>query len=230
MSSSPLNVGSETVQVSIEGRGAETVFVLRDVPATLAETLAALGFAVADRTATRHVDEFSRHVRGAFGNLAARLEAMVDQHLGRRAVPWQESFERLCSKLDRSGVDWAVIGTTALAIRGVEIIPGDIDLVTDEGGALELAELYSEDLVFPVVAWPGSGLFGRAFDGSRIEWLGNDGSLPGAWSLAAASEAARWRAYSVRVPPVEVQLQIEVSRGRQDRASAIRRFLEEESR
>jgi hypothetical protein len=44
-----------------------------------------------------------------------------------------------------------VIGAAALALRGVGVASGDIDIVTDERGALLLAEVYRAEPVFPVM-------------------------------------------------------------------------------
>ena len=44
------------------------------------------------------------------------------------------------NNLTNSGVNWAIIGSTNLALQGVEIEPRDIDILTDQQGAKTLAK------------------------------------------------------------------------------------------
>ncbi len=209
----------------IQGSGPETVFVVEAVPPEWTAPLSDLGFWVDGTTATRPVDHHSRHVEIAFANLATHLPTMVAQHIGTMSVPWAESLSRLTGRLEDSGIDWMLIGTAALAKRGVAVTPGDVDVVTDERGAQLLADLYRDELVFPVMHWPGMGLFGRAFDGVRVEWLGNEGLLSGSMGPWRPTESVRWNGCVIRVPSLEAQLAVEESRGRVGHVAAIHDVL-----
>ncbi len=196
--------------------------MVEGVPAEWAAALSSLGFAVDGATATRQVDEHSRHIDVAFANLASHLPTMVAQHLRAAEVPWAASLSRLATRVADSGIEWMLIGTAALAIRGVAVAPGDVDIVTDERGAEMLADLYRPELVFPVMNWPGMGLFGRAFDGTRIEWLGNEAFLSGRVGVWRPTEMAEWEGHEIRVPSLEAQLAVEEGRGRAAYVTAIR--------
>jgi hypothetical protein len=74
---------------------------------------------------------------------------------------------------------------------------------------------------------------GGAFTGGiRVEWLGTPaGVREGPWPLAAAEwsvaspfDEIRWENRSLRVPPLDVQRQVEVQRQRRDRVAAIDAF------
>jgi len=56
------------------------------------------------------------------------LEPLLYQYLGISAVPWQAALEGVCHRLESSGVDWWLCGSAALAVRGVAVIPRDLDL------------------------------------------------------------------------------------------------------
>lgn len=212
------------MKCTVRGEQLDTTFVVADFSDEEADHLAALGFTVHGLTATRHVDEHSRHIDTAFQHLGEALPAMIDQHAGRCHVPWDDAVVRLTSRLDDADIEWGLIGTAALAIRGVRVQPGDVDIVTTSHGAVVLGELYRHELVFPVVDWPGAGLFGRAFDGCRVEWIGNDGES-WTWTLAATCDTVDWRDRVVRVPPLAAQLHVEEQRGRVEHANAIRQVL-----
>lgn len=200
------------------GEGLDRKFVAEDVRDNEVASLAALGFTVHGRTALRAIDGHSRHVDEAFANLARHLPTMVDQHRGAAPVPWEDCLMALLDRIRDRGIRWALIGTAALAVRGIEVRPGDIDIVTDEAGAAALAERCRDVLVFPVVDWPGLGLFGRAFSGARLEWLANE-----PW-WQRCRETVSWRGSSIAVLPVSEQLDIERRRGRGAYVTAIERF------
>ena len=209
----------------IEGHSPETIFVVDDVPTEWAASLSSLGFSVDGTTATRSVDHHSRHIEAAFATLAMRLPAMVAQQMGSMEVPWADCLSELASRLEDTEIGWLLIGTAALAIRGVRVTPGDIDVVTDEAGAQLLADLYRDELVFPVMHWPGMGLFGRAFDGARVEWLGNEAFLSESTGPWRPIESVRWRDHVLSVPSMEAQLAVEERRGRVGHVVAIREVL-----
>ena len=213
------------MKCTIRGEGLATTFVVTDFTNDQTDHLAALGFAVDGATATRPVDEHSRYVEAAFHHLGRTLPAMLRQHQAGQPVPWQPAMGRLVRRLEATDVEWGLIGSAALAIRGVTVSPGDIDIVTTSRGADVIADLYRHELVFPVVNWPGAGLFGRAFDDCRVEWLGNDGES-WAWTLSGASETIDWQGHAVCVPPLDVQLRIEAQRGRAEHVRAIQAFLD----
>ena len=67
--------------------------------------------------------------------------------------------------MDAHDITWWLVGSTALAVRGLDVSPRDVDLVVDEVGAHWLAELLLDDLIAPVTpiqTW-SARWFGRAF-------------------------------------------------------------------
>jgi hypothetical protein len=142
-------------------------------------------------------------------------------------------FRDLLSRAGQARVPLAVVGSVALAVRGVDVCPGDIDVLTTLEGADALAESYQDALVVPLFTSPGFGRFGRAFTGGiRVEWLGNparaqEGPWPlaaAAWSIASPFEEVSWENRLLRVPPLELQRAVEAQRQRQDRVAAIDDF------
>lgn len=56
-----------------------------------------------------------------------------------------ESLKRLYEVFHGKGIHWILSGSTALAIRGVDVvINNDIDILTDKSGAEQIDELLSE--------------------------------------------------------------------------------------
>jgi len=153
----------------------------------------------------------------------------------RTAPGWAAALGDLLDRAGQAQVPVAVIGGVALAVRGVDVRPGDIDVITTVEGADALADSYQDVLVVPVADDPGFGIWGRAFTGGiRVEWLGNparvqEGPWPLAaqtWTIASPFEEVRWQGRVLRVPPVKLGRQIEVHRQRLDRVAAIDDYLE----
>jgi hypothetical protein len=166
----------------------------------------------------------------AVANLRRALEEMVRHKIAGTPAGWSQPFHDLLGRAEQARVPVAVIGSVALAIRGVDVRPADIDVLTTPEGADALAESYQDVLVVPLATTPGFGRFGRAFTGGiRVEWLGNparvqEGPWPlaaAAWSIASPFEEVCWENRLLRVPPLEVQRQVELQRQRPARVAAI---------
>jgi hypothetical protein len=172
----------------------------------------------------------TRHFDRAVANLRQQLAEMVRQRMTRTAPGWAGALGDLLDRAGQARIPVAVIGSLALAVRGVDVRPGDIDVITTVEGADALGDSYRDVLVVPVADEPGFGIWGRAFTGGiGVEWLGNparvqDGPWPLAaqqWTIASPFEEVTWQNRVLRVPPVELLRRIEVSRQRPDRVAAI---------
>lgn len=115
------------------------------------------------------------------------------------------------------------------------MVPGDLDLVTDEAGSHLLAEILSDVLTGPVEDASGwiSHWFGRAFLHARIEWIGGPVATADAHGVtefgpAAADslETIHWQGYTLRVPPLAIQLQVNERRGMVDRVEKIKQAIQ----
>jgi len=71
-------------------------------------------------------------------NFADCAELMLRQAARLQPVPWRETLHELCRRTRGRESSWWLAGSTALAVRGARIEPGDIDLVCSGDGALGL--------------------------------------------------------------------------------------------
>jgi hypothetical protein len=172
----------------------------------------------------------TRYFDRAVANLGQWLDEMVRQRMSGTAPGWAGALGDLLDRAGQAGVPVAVVGSVALAVRGVDVRAGDIDVITTVEGADALGDSYQDVLVVPVADEPGFGRWGRAFTGGIcVEWLGTparaqEGPWPLAaaeWSIASPFEKVCWERRLLRVPPLEVQRQVEVLRQRPDRVAAI---------
>jgi hypothetical protein len=205
-------------------------FVVGDVPRELEAALVELGFSGETGGFRRSFRADPEDVRRTHARFARHLEEIVLQMARVLPVPWDEALELLFRRIGGARVDWWLTGSAALAVQGVDVAPRDLDLVTDDDGAHALAELLEDALVEPLqpadwfCRW-----WGRAFLGARVEWVGGVGPAadepePSDFGLVAAAslEAVSWRGHILRVPPLELQLEVSERRGLGERVALIR--------
>lgn len=125
---------------------------------------------------------------------------------------------------------WRLCGSAALAVRGVSVIPRDLDLVVADADAVAVGSLLADGLIEPVcpARWPISEWWGRAFLHARVEWVGgvtpaaDDPHISDYGPVAAGNlETVRWRDWEIRVPPLHLQRAVSVRRGMTDRVALI---------
>ncbi|MBN1963589.1 MAG: hypothetical protein JW910_03010, partial [Anaerolineae bacterium] len=103
---------------------------------------------------TEHADGFAKsfpvdspHLDQIYDNFSRHAGAMVLQAAHAIPIPWQEALAAFLRRVDGQGIDWYLVGSAALAVRGMPVTPGDLDLVTDGPGAHQLADLLADQLV-----------------------------------------------------------------------------------
>lgn len=186
------------------------------------------GFAKSYPADTPDLDQIYQH-------FARSAEAMILQ--AARAVPvqWEQALHAFLDRVAGEALDWWLGGSAALAVRGAPIAPRDFDLIADDRAAHRLGVLLRDQLVEPVIPVRGwvCRWWGRAFLEARFEWVGGveaaaDQPYASDFGPAAAQrlETIEWQGHAIRVPPLDLQLQVSQRRGLQERAVQIQRLLD----
>jgi len=107
-------------------------------------------------------------------------------------VPWRDALQEVCQRTSGQPVDWWLTGSAALAVRGVLVEPGDLDLVCDAQGATILGDLFCDTLIEPVVPAGEEGSATGAAAPFAVP--GSSGSAtPGpSWMRRCRSTSGRW--------------------------------------
>jgi hypothetical protein len=164
-------------------------------------------------------------------NLTNSAELMLRQAARLEPVPWRETLYELCQRTSGREPGWFLAGSTALAVRGASIEPGDVDLVCSDDAALSLGTIFADALIEPVVCDSSgavSDYWGRAFLTARLEWIGTpraavDSPSPSDFGPIAASrlEIVTWEGFDLRVPPLDLQRAVSLRRGLTTRVALI---------
>ena len=209
----------------------ELVLSLEHVEAELLEAVAALGF---EPERERHVRRFpaaAAHADAAAARFPLVAEELVRQTARLAPTPWEAALADLARRAGPRR--WWLTGSAALAVRGLDVAPRDLDVIVEADDAASVADSLADALVEPLA--PGGWLgrwWTRAFLGARVEVVGGvnpelDRPEPTDFGPLAAGrlEVVPWRGLELRVPPLELQLRAAERRGLDERARLIRQAL-----
>jgi hypothetical protein len=158
---------------------------------------------------------------------------MLDQAHGVCPVDWEAGLAWIAPILDEQGADWFVIGSAAMAVRGLDVAPGGVDIAMDEPAADRLMPHVADGVLQPIVdmgEWPVATRKGHLFHGCAI-WtiagMKEQPTRPTLWDAAARAslDTVTWRDREVRVPPIELQLLYARMMFRNDHVRAINAYL-----
>ena len=206
-----------------------TEFRVAGVPADLLPAVRRSGFAERGGHWVRRFPAGTPHLDRAWANFPGSIGPWLRQAAGLEPVPWAPALADVHDRLTGARVDWWLTGSAALAVRGIAVAPGDLDLVVAAGDARRVGDLLLDGLVEPVA--PADWFcewFGRAVLGARVEWVGGVGVAADqpevtdfGLTAAARLETVRWRGREIRVPPLNLQRAVSLRRGLHDRVRLI---------
>ena len=144
---------------------------------------------------------------------------------------------KICGLLQDSGkeVCWGMTGSTSFAIQGMDVVPHDIDIQTDEPTAYIIGDLLKEYVVQPV-SFSGNDIirshFGKFLvDGMDVEVMGDiqkkaDDEWEDIILLNSLLDHVEWHGYQVPVLKLSYEAEAYRKLGRIERAESLERFEE----
>ena len=224
------------VETELRRTASEALFVVKIDEPAFASALSVLAFEVANGEFTRRFPRETPDVERIFARFERHMLELLEQTAGLCQVPWADALGETASRLDAAGAEWFLAGSAALAVRGLDIHPRDIDIVASEHRLV--SDALADTLIEPPSYDSGHGWiaawFGRAFLGARVEWVADvypeyDESGPNEIGPVAAArlERVRWNGRDLLLSPLDIQLEVNERRGLSERARAIRRFQHE---
>jgi hypothetical protein len=210
------------------------LFVVRTDDAGYREALRELAYDLMGGEFTRRFPADTPDLAGIFSRFEQRIDDVLEQLTDRRPAPWRHALAALARRLDDARVDWFVCGSAALAIRGIEVAPHDIDIVTTDHAAVR--DALEDALIEPPLHDAGrdwiAEWFGRAWLGIRVEWVAgvypeiDSRPIPNEFGPTAASRLERieWNGRALLLSPLDLQWEVSRQRGLDDRVGAIDRY------
>ena len=211
--------------------GTRTSFIITDLDPAYAEVAQDLGYEEIEAGSAKAFPANTPHLVSIFERFSHYAEEMVLQAANVHDVPWQAALFALLQRIEQQNMNWWLVGSAALAVRGFQVVPHDIDLCTDDASAHTLGVLLGDCLIEPVQDVRGwvCNWFGRAFLHTRIEWVGgvdehlDDDEISDFGPIAATrKETITWHGYKIQVPPLDLQLMVSERRGLTNRVKQIK--------
>jgi len=95
-----------------------------------------------------------------------------------------EALKLISERYRIHNIKWILIGSSSLALNGVDVLPNDIDILTDKKGALKSNKIF-EEFMIKKVEWSETKVYKSYFgkfiiNNSRVEimgdlWVNNQG-------------------------------------------------------
>ncbi|MGH8299893.1 MAG: hypothetical protein ACRET5_00325 [Steroidobacteraceae bacterium] len=212
--------------------GAQVEFVVRTELPLYQERLVKMGWQPEGRPGSfaRRLDD-APDIESIFERFSRHIETMVRQSVRLEPIDWRRGLTELADRAEHSHLRWWLYGSGALAVRGVPIEPGDLDVHVND--PLLAGQLLADHLVEPVTHLRGwvADAGGRAFVGVLIEWLagahptGLDPPHEQDESVANHLELIPWHGHHIPVPRLEIQLAVAERMGLPDRVALIREAM-----
>lgn len=168
-------------------------------------------------------------------NHNAYIESELHQERRRTPADLEAALEWLCVEFARRGVRWWLVGSGALAARGIPLEPHDLDVMTFKSEIEKIRPMVTPYIVEPfhhVTGWVVKG-FGVVNYCYRIDfafepeaWVDGQGPVDFGPYAQARVEPVNWRGYEIPVPPIELQIAPNEARGRQEWVKLIREYIE----
>lgn len=176
---------------------------------------------------TKYLDKIMRYY-------ADHAQEMFDQLGYYLPVPWEKALFGFAQELEGKGIDWWLTGSCALCIRGISLQPHDVDIMVDSSDVEEISDVFSEYLIEPIMDTKGwlTRDFGVIFRHARIdiasdpqEILDDPDPVDCGPYARAHLEEVHWKGLTIKVPPVQLSLNANKKRGRDDRVEKIEAYL-----
>lgn len=215
--------------------GNTTYFIMADLDPAYEPVARSLHYSPFEDGFAKSFPSISPNIERIYGNFERSAEEMILQAAHVNPIPWEETLQFLLDITAGEEINWWLVGSAALTIRGIPVEPRDVDLVVDAQGAQILADLLLDHLVEPLVYsedWVAEW-FTRSFLQTRLEWIGgvrSDLDDKEVTDFGPVAESRRelvvWHGKEILVPPLDLQLEVTKRRGLYERAQHIEEFLQ----
>ncbi len=213
--------------------GDRVIYEVRTDNALYRESLLHIGFQEAGEGIFSRALSVWGDVAAIHRRFASHLRDMLLQSARIAPIDWQGALRLVLGRLHGRSLNWFLYGSAALAVRRIDVSPGDLDFWVDDA---DLAgRVFADLLVEPVTTMKGwvAEKGGRAYAGCIFEWLSDvhptsDPHEQGADALPRVEHVA-WEGFWVPVTSLDLQLAVLERRGLTERASKVRSYMDASS-
>lgn len=226
------------MDIEIVDGNTQIEYQIEDIPDEYKEVLLHYGFTEKNHRYTRSYNKntfmFQQSSRLLKENFEGCLEKMINNTLCNTKMDWEKALDAIADKMLKNNISWWLTGSAACAIRGINIIPQDIDIMTYKTEIKKVEKVFKNFAIEPyhhVTNWVVKG-FGVIYLNGRIDMAfepeeSSDGHGRVDFGFYAMNnlETIKWKGYSIKVPPVDLHIYSNKVRGRHDRVKLIEEYI-----
>lgn len=222
------------MKISIENCGEEVLYVVSEVPKGYEQILIDQYYSLDDGRYIKKYSSRIKNIQEISRNYLRYAEEMFKQMGYFTEVKWKEALQAFLERIEGTGIEWWLTGSCALALRGIPIVPHDVDIMLDSKDISKINEIFSDVIIEPIEAtemWVVKH-FGVMFLNARIDIAFDpedyvDTPHPTDFGPYAKKhlEEIVFKGYPIKIPPLQLQLEVNKRRGRSDRVKAIEDYL-----
>ncbi len=180
----------------------------------------------------RYMDRVKRYYQD-------NLEKMLLQQGYFSEVPWEKGLAAFIQGLEGKGIDWWLTGSCAACVRGIPFNPHDIDIMVNPKDVEKVADTFSGYIIEPIVDSGGWVIktMGVLFLEVAIDIASGpdpclDEPIPVDCGPYAEQNLEKivWRGTPIKIPRVELQLNVNRKRKRLEHVKLIERYIKDKQK
>jgi len=142
----------------------------------------------------------------------------------RSAFCWEAALEEFCRLAQNNGIRWCLIGSMTAVIRGIDIVPHDIDIVVSVDDFEKAREVFLPFIIEPFVDNGGTWVV-RYFGRICIAGVMIDIAADKRFDESNDWDFYRWKNFLISAEGLDRFYEVNVARKRLDYACKIKEYL-----
>jgi hypothetical protein len=222
------------VRISSREDGNDILFVVSEFSPEYKEVFENACYSLEDGSYTKRFANDTPNISRIRENWENYAEEMFAQMGYFKTPRWEEALLGFMERIRDTDIHWWLTGSCAACVRGVNIRPHDVDIMLRSEDIYKVNQLFADYIVEPIKSSKGwvAANFGVLFMDARIDlafdpedFVDNPEPVDFGPYAMRNLEDVDWNGHTVRVPPLELQMQVNKRRGRDDRAAAIEEYM-----
>jgi hypothetical protein len=218
------------LKISFKEDEKDVAFVISEYPDEYKRILESQFYSLEKETFIKKYPKNIDNIEKIKMNFNSYAEEMFLQMGYFKEVKWEKALLAFIDKVKEHDIDWWLTGSCAMCVRGISVMPHDVDIMLNSKDIDKVKSIFSDYIVEPITSSKGwvVDYFGVLFLNARIDLAFDpqgfvDKPEPSDFGLYSMNnlETVKWNGNLIKVPPLELQLQVNRRRERYDRVKLI---------
>ncbi|MDP5275478.1 nucleotidyltransferase domain-containing protein [Chengkuizengella axinellae] len=215
--------------------GEETLFIAENISDDYKQVMESQFYSLQNGSYIKKYPSHLIHLKQIRNNYEKYAEEMFKQMGYFKKVFWKEAISNFIHMVDGHDIDWWLTGSCALCLRGIEVMPHDVDIILHAKDIEKINSIFHDYIVEPIVSMDDwvVDYFGVMFLNARIDLAFDpkkfvDVPVPADFGPFAMEhlEEIDFNGHVIKIPPLHLQYEVNKRRGRHDRVKAIKAHMQ----